>query len=100
MDRDAAQVEPRQRRQPAEAFGRAVDADAELVFGLAGRNLRMRARIDVGIDEQNGGRGLVIAVRDFGWRGGIGGADGRGRVCSYGWLVVVDVTLKKTKKKE
>src|SRR3546814_6753444 len=56
MDRDAAQVEPRQRRQPGEDFGRAVDADAELVFGLAGRNLRMRARIDVGIDAQHGGR--------------------------------------------
>src|SRR3546814_19831477 len=65
MDRDAAQVEPRQRRHPGEDFGRAVDADAELVFGLAARHPRMRARIDVGFEAYYGWRVHVLASRAF-----------------------------------
>src|SRR3546814_2315675 len=75
MDRDAAQVQPRQPRQAGEDLGRGVDADAEIVFGLAGRNIRVRDRIDVGIDEQHGWTGPVLACPESGQRDALGYSD-------------------------
>ncbi len=72
MERDSAHLETRQRGEPAEDFGRAVDADAELVLGLAGRNLGMRSRVDVGIDAQHRARGRFAGQRDFGERDAFG----------------------------
>src|SRR3546814_7888425 len=43
MERDTAHLQPRQAGEAGEDFRRGVDADAELVLRLAGRDLGMRS---------------------------------------------------------
>jgi len=66
MHRHPAQVYPRQARQLAENLACLADRHAEFVIGLAGRNLVMGARIDIGIDAQRALRRHTLGGRDFG----------------------------------
>ena len=65
MERNAAQFQAGQPREPVEYLRSDVDADAELVFGLAGRNLGVGACVDVGIDAQHRLRGDFLPRCDL-----------------------------------
>ena len=62
MNRDATQVETRQRRQPRVDCRRIRDRDAEFVLRLACRNLRVRTGVDVGVDAQRRRRANAARV--------------------------------------
>ena len=59
MHVDAGDLDSRQLRRARIDLARMRDRNAELVLGLAGRDLGMRAGIDVGIDADGDARGLA-----------------------------------------
>src|SRR6186997_2672496 len=61
---DAGDLEALELRSAGIDFARAADRDAELVFGLSGRDLVMRLRIDVGIDAYRDVGGAPFRRRD------------------------------------
>ena len=63
---EATHLQPRQRRQPGIDRRRLIDRHAELVVALAGGDLLVCARVDIGVDAQGTGRGAAL-------RGGKGG---------------------------
>ena len=66
MNGNAAHIEPFFASERRVDFGCAVERHAKLVLALAGRDLLMRARIDIGIDPESAGRALAYPAGDGG----------------------------------
>jgi len=66
MYRHSAQVQPVKCGQFGKCLARVNQRDAELVLGLAGRDLFVSFRVDIGIDAQAGGCPLAAGPRQNG----------------------------------